>query len=289
MIKLLTLVFLIPVVSFSQTIKYRQYKPGEITRYKLTSEIYHNGKSAGKTVSIAGSKVVNDSGYFSEEIRRLSKISISVQDTINLDSIGIKVKPCKIFLSPNGKVLLPKLAIPEMVGDITDLNTFYVAISPALNAQKISVKKPKHINDKTIKGNFADSVTILYGTDCIRVMQNLVSATKRYSVIKTGFEPPSFSCLLPLLDTIEKKTFDYSNNFQMIRKGTDNKVNLVWGVETFTIITDIDNKNGQILAATMTNFLNLRMRYNASKDLKTYAAEIPFTITRNLKLELLAQ
>jgi len=39
----------------------------------------------------------------------------------------------------------------------------------------------------------------------------------------------------------------------------------------------------------MTNFLKLRMRYNVSKDLKTYAAEIPFTITRNLKLELLAQ
>jgi hypothetical protein len=39
----------------------------------------------------------------------------------------------------------------------------------------------------------------------------------------------------------------------------------------------------------MTNKLNLRMRYNASGDLNTYAAEMSLTIKRDLKLELVKE
>jgi hypothetical protein len=287
MSKILLLLLLIPSSSFSQAVKFRQYKEGEIFRYKLTSEVYSNDKFAGKTVSVSEHKVVKDTGFLSEEIKWLSKTSYTPKDTIVMDTIAQKVRPYRVSLSPKGKVLLPELTVPEMVGDITDLNTFYVAIAPALNAQKLSSKNKSIQNKEIRKGNFADGIVILYGTDCMQVTQQLISTTKQYSVVETRFTPPSFLCLNPLIDTIGKKTFGYPNNIQMIRKSTGDKVNLLWGVEQFTITSKIDNTNGQIIDASMNNMLTLRMRYNSSQDLKTYAIEMPVTIKRIIKLELI--
>jgi hypothetical protein len=72
----------------------------------------------------------------------------------------------------------------------------------------------------------------------------------------------------------------------MIRKGQGDQVNLLWGVEEFTITSTIDNRTGQLLKADMINLLSLHMRYNSTTDLKTYDAEIPLTIKRVLHLSL---
>ena len=283
----LLFILLIPLISFGQAVSFRHYKEGEIFKYRLTSEVYRNDKFAGKTISVSEHTVVKDTDFLSEEIKWLHKTSYSPKDTIQIDTIAQKVKPYKISLSPKGKVLLPKLAVSEMTGDITDLNTFYVAIAPALNVQKLSSKKPMFINDKLRRGNFADSIEVFYGTDCLQVSQKLISTTRQYAVIETTFTPPSSFCLIPLLDTIGKKSFSRFNNIEFIRKGEGGKVNLFWGVETFTVTSKVSNVNGQIIEASMINLLNLKLRYNASQDLKTYAVEMPITIKRIIKLELL--
>lgn len=284
---LLVVFYFIPFFSFGQIIKFRDYKKGENFKYRLTTEVYRNGKFSSQNVSISKHSVVKQGTLFSEELSWLQKNSVTAKDTVYLDSIAQKVQPYKVSLSPKGKVLLPKLTVPEMTGDITDLNTFYVAIAPALNAQKLTSDKPVFTNQKLRQGNFADSVEVLQGTDCLQVTQNLISINNQYSVVETNFtSPPSF-CLTPLLDTITKKSFDQYNNIQFVRKSEGDKVNLFWGVESFTIISKINNANGQIIEASMTNILNLRMRYNSSRDFKTYAAEMPMTIKRILKLELI--
>jgi hypothetical protein len=284
---LLVIICLIPFCSFGQVIKFRDYKEGETFEYKLTTEVYRNDKFASKSVSISKHKVTKERSLFSEEISWRQKISFTGKDSVNLDSIAQRIQPYKISLSPAGKVLLPKLTVPEMTGEITDLNTFYVAIAPALNAQKLTSRKPVFVNEKPKQGNFADSIEVLEGTDCLQVTQNFISTSKQYSVVETKFTSPATFCLTPLIDTVGKKSNDQYNNIQFIRRSEGDKVNLFWGVESFTIITKVNNTNGQIIEATMTNILNLRMRYNCSRDLKTYAVEMPIAIKRILKLELI--
>lgn len=284
---ILLFIFLIPLLSFGQAVHFRKYKDGETFKYQLTSEAYRNDKFTGKTVSVSKHIVVKGNHFLSEQIKWLHKTSYTPKDTINMDSIATRVKPYKISLSQKGKVMLPKLVVPEMTGDITDLNTFYVAIAPALNAQKLSSKHPIFVNDKIRHGNFADGIEMLYGTDCLQVTQKLISTNQQYTIVETTFSPPASFCLMPLLDTIAKKSFKHFNNIEFERKSTGNKVNLFWGVETFTITSKVSNFNGQIIDATMTNLLTLKMRYNASSDLKTYAIEMPMTIRRTVKLELL--
>ena len=287
--KVLLFLLLFPLATAAQTVKYRKYKRGNTFRYKLTSEIFRDGKFASRAISISEHRVINDGGLLSEEIKWLTKKTYTVKDTLTLDSIARKVLPYKVSLSLYGKVLLPALSIPEMTGEITDLNTFYVAVSPALNAHKLSNKKREIKNNEIRKGNFADGKEVLYGMDCMQVSQKLLSTDKQFSVIETRFSPPDEFCLDPLLDTIRQKTYQYSNNIQMIKENNGNTVNLFWGVEHFTITSKIDKKSGQIVEAAMSNELQLRMRYNCSRDLKSYMSEIPMTINRILKLEIIKQ
>src|SRR4030095_4570647 len=129
---ILVSVFL-PLYSFCQTVKYREYKDGEVTRYRLTTES-DEGNRQGKTVSIAQLKTVRDSSYFSEEVSWLNK-TVYLNDSFNLDEVARKVTPYRISLDPKGSVQLPKFEVAEMIGEVTDLNTFFVAISPAFNIQ----------------------------------------------------------------------------------------------------------------------------------------------------------
>ena len=281
--KVFFLILCLPLFTNSQNIKYRNYKEGEVIRYRLTTES-NQGDKKTRTVSIAELKVVPDSGYYSEEVRWLSKINYS-NDSVNLDDVAKSVTPYRISMDPKGSVQLPKLDVPEMVGEITDLNTFFVAISPAFNIGKLSRTNAHISKPELVQGKFGDGKLIQKGEDCLKVSVTLLSQDAKYSTVQTQFMPPPKSCLSPLLDTIGKQTFQAPNNFQMVRKADGDLVNLLWGVESFTIITKIENKTGRIVEANMTNTLTLRMRYNSSQDLQKYAAEIPVTISRNLRLE----
>lgn len=281
--KVFFLLFCLPLFSNSQNIKYRNYKEGEVIRYRLTTES-NEGNKINRTVSIAELKVVPDSGYYSEEIRWISKIKYS-NDSVNMDDIAKKVSPYRISMDPKGSVKLPKLEVPEMIGEVTDLNTFFVAISPAFNISKLTRTNSHISKPELVQGKFGDGIMILKGEDCLQVGITLISQDQKYSTIQTNFRPPSKSCIIPILDTIGKKTFEAQNNFQMIRRADAGLVNLFWGVESFTITTKIENKTGKIVEASMVNTLNLKMRYNCSPDLQKWAAELPVVITRNLKLE----
>ena len=279
---------LLPAIAFSQ-IPVRKYKAGDTYKYKLTTEHWRNDKYNGKTVSIAEHHIVNDAGTLAEEINWISKISYNETASGSLDSFAKMVTPYRISLLPNGKVLLPKLTVSQMVGEVTDLNTFFVAVAPASNANKVSANNPVYINKEPRQGNFADSIFILYGNDCIEMSQHFISADKQFTTIRTDFLPPASFCLTPKLDTVATKLYDQPNNFQMIQKSAGDYVNFFWGVETFTITSKVDNKTGAIIDASMENTLNLQMRYNSSKDLQTYAVQMPVKIKRVLKLELIKE
>ncbi|MFN8290228.1 MAG: hypothetical protein U0U70_08230 [Chitinophagaceae bacterium] len=281
----LLLICLLPAASFSQTIPYRQYREGSVLEYRLTSESFQNATFSGKSVAFAKMEVVSDSGQLAEEISWRAKTTYSGSDTTDLTPAARRVKPYRISLLPEGSVPLPTLDNPVMVGEITDLNTFFVAISPKLNMHKLSRRQPVYVNEKTLEGNFAEGISILRGSDCIQTSQRLVKHKKRYTVIQTDFMPPASRCITPLTDTIAQKTFDHPNNFQMLQKTAGGSLNLLWGTESFTVTCRIDNRDGKIISATMTNELNLRLRVNISPDLSSYAVEIPFKIKRNLLLE----
>ena len=158
--RLLWLACLIPGIGLSQTIKFRKYKKGHQFRYQLTTESFRNNRPDSKTISVSKHTIVEDSGSFAEEIRWLSKTVYATNDTLRLDSIAQTIPPYRISLAPGGQLKIPPLTVPEMTGEITDLNTFYVAISPSLHIQHLGPNRLS-FRDSVLKGNFADGNQIL--------------------------------------------------------------------------------------------------------------------------------
>jgi hypothetical protein len=274
-------------MGLSQTVKFRKYRKGDHFFYQLTTESSRNDKPDAITKSVSSHSIIQDSvGNLVERVRWINKISIKNNDTTILDAEAKSVPPYLLSLLQGGQLKIPPLTVPSMTGEITDLNTFYVAVSPALHIQRLG---PNHLSfkDSVLKGNFADNKQILSGEDCIQVTQKLLVKDNDFTIVETSFLPPSYAGITPLLDTIGIQLFEVPNNFQMVRRATGNKVNLLWGVEEFIITSTLDNRTGQLLKAEMINQLRLRMRYNSSEDLKTYEAEIPLTIRRVLHLRLL--
>lgn len=268
-------------------IKFRKYTKGDHFSYRLTTQSSRNEIPDATTISVSFHTIIRDSsGSLAERIKWLSKKTITKTDTLILDSLAKKVPPYLLSLLPGSSLKIPPLTIPAMTGEITDLNTFYVAVSPALHIQRLTTN---HLSfkDSVLKGNFADHKQILAGEDCIEVTQRLLVKDHDITIISTSFSPPAVPGITPLIDTIGKQIFEAPNNFQMVRRSAGDKVNLLWGIEEFVITSTLDNRTGQILKADMINQLTLRMRYNSSEDFKTYDAEIPLTIKRVLHLELL--
>lgn len=270
----------------AQRIKDRDYVAGKTFTYQLTTQTWRNGQPDARSVAVSLHTVTEENNIPGEKVRWMLKTIYTAKDTTVLDSAAQRVTPYFISLHPKGSLAIPPLTIASMTGEITDLNTFYVAISPSLHCQLLSEKNP-FFTDSILHGNFADGREIIKGEDRIQVTQKLIRQNKKTTVIETSFTPPAQLSITPMIDTIGKQIFDMPNNFQMVRKGNADKVNLLWGVETFVITSTIDNATRQLLEADMTNTLQLRMRFNSAPDLSTFDAEIPLTIKRVLHLQLL--
>lgn len=273
--------------AFSQKIGYRKYNKHDKYRYKLTVETYTNGILSGKEVSVSEHTVSKESGIYVEEIKWLKKIRYSGKDSTDFSLYAKSIKPYRISLAKKGKVLLPSLSVPEMTGDITDLNTFFVAVSPALKMQNLSNSKRTLQLSEAVKGTFSDGVKILKGEDCTVVSQELLNRTDSVLEIRTNFSPPSTFCLTPFLEIVSTKIFNATNNFQMIQSAGNSKVNFLWGVESFSIDSKIENSTGKILLGKMTNRLQLKARINATPDLTNWQIEVPVEIVRKIELRLL--
>src|SRR5258706_5752696 len=159
--RLLWLACMVPGLGFSQMIKFRKYKKGEHFRYQLTTESAKNDQPDAKTISVSSHTIIEDSsGFLAERIKWISKKSITENDTLELDSVAKRVPAYLLSLLPGRPLKIPPLTIPEMTGEITDLNTFYAAVSPALHIQRLG---PNHLSfrDSVLKGSFADNKQIL--------------------------------------------------------------------------------------------------------------------------------
>lgn len=266
----------------------RKYKVGDIYRYRLTTEQLYNGKWNATTVVVMELKVVLDStGVPYDEVYSISQMVYTPKDTINADSEARAVKPYRISLHPDGTVDIPKIDVPGMTGPITDFITFFVAVSPQSRITTLEKKGDSLIKKETVKGNFANGKTILYGEDCLAIKGYITGVTNESVRLRTLFLPPVQPCLSFLLEDMNKEvTAGVLNNFQMVQPA-GGKVNVLFGNEEFTINSMLRRKDGKITGAEMSNTLYLKLRMGCDSSYKNHQMEVPFHIQRNLKLELL--
>ena len=267
----------------------RKYKPGDRYRYRLTTYVEHNGEWKSTIIAVCELQVVTDStGIPYDEVRWLSKKEITPKDTTDATAEAVKVKPYRISLHEKGRLDIPKIDIAGMTGEITDFNTFFVAVSPKLGTSEFKKPGDVYVKKETTIGDFANGKDILKGNDCLAIQVKLTGNNKDNSLFETSFLPPANSCLSFLTEDMKMPVAgDTINNIQMVQPAGNNRVNVTYGRENFIIKSSIQQKDGKIKEASMVNRLTLNVKVFCDDQYANCQTTMPFTILRNLKLELI--
>jgi hypothetical protein len=267
----------------------RKYIPGEHDRYRMITDVVHNGKWQSTIIAVCELQVKKDSkGIPYDEVHWISKKEITEKDTSDKSDDAKKVKPYRISLHPKGELNLPKIEEAAMTGEITDFNTFFVAISPKLGIDKLKKEGDIYHQKDPVKGDFSNGKDITLGNDCLSVTIMLADDTKDSLLLQTHFMPPKDTCLHYLTDDMRQPVItDTINNFQMVRPFANNRVNVLYGRENFIIKSTVRKKDGKLTQATMTNNLVLKIKLACDDQYNNCQGTMPFTIYRTLKLELL--
>lgn len=269
----------------------RQYKPGDRYWYRLTTEQLYNGKWNSTSVVEMELTVVRDSaGRLCDEVRHLSKLVYTPKDTTRMDAEALAVKPYRLSLHPEGSIAIPPIEVPGMTGPITDFITFFVAISPQSRVTTLQRAGDSLHRQELARGNFANGKTILVGDDCLAVSAYMKAVNPQEVKIQTRFMPPAAPCIHFLLDDMQEAvTPGVRNNFQMVQPVGGGKVNVQYGNEWFVINSAVRRKDGKLVAADMSNELQLSLRLNCDPAYGNCQTTVPFHIQRNLLLELVTK
>jgi len=286
------LMLFIPLCSFSQSTNSdltRKYNIGEVYRYRMTTNVIHNDKWQSTIVAVCELKVMAGSDKIPyEEVKWISKKVITAKDTTEYPEEIKNTSPYRISLHPNGRLDLPPIQVAGMTGEITDFNTFYVAISPRLGIGQLHKQFDSFTKPENVKGNFANGKDILKGEDCLEASSILQRITKEEAIIQSDFMPPATQCLQYFTAEMTKPVAGETiNNFQMVRASANNKVNLFYGKEKFNINSTISLKDGKLRSALMNNTLFLQLKLNCNSDYTDCQHTMPFTIDRKIRLELI--
>ena len=284
----LLLIVSTPLSLWSQSGLERKYKAGEHYRYRLTTQVLHNGAWQSTTISVCELQVVADSNNIPyDEVHWISKKVITAKDTTDRTAEAIQVKPYRISLHPKGQMNIPKIDVADMTGEITDFNTFLVAISPKLGIAGLKKKGDVYVQKEMLKGDFSNGKDILKGNDCLAVRVTLTDANKDNAWLESSFLPPADTCLHFLTPDMNTPVApDTLNNFQMV-KPFNNRYNVLYGKEYFTINSTVQKKDGKLKEATMVNKLSLKIKLFCDDQYSNCQSTMPFSIVRNLKVELI--
>lgn len=266
----------------------RKYKTGDAYRYRMTTEVTHNGKWQSTIIAVCELKVATENNIPYDEVKWVSKKVITAKDTTDFPKEIQNTAPYRISLHPKGKLDIPPIDEPGMVGEITDFNTFFVAISPKMGIDSLHIPGYIFRKPESLQGNFANGKDILKGDDCLQVSSHYAGKEKNDVSIITDFIPPSTPCLRFLSPEMAAPVSgDSLNNFQMVRAGAGGKVNLFSGREKFRINSVVESKEGKLVRASMINQLTLKLKLNCDADYTNCQHTMPYNIERKITLELL--
>ena len=268
----------------------RVYAPEKQYRYEMVRSYFENGKFKREELAESRHTVSADAPY-SERIKfdRLARTQDGKTEDMS-EAIG-KFPAWDVSLAPtDGGVglALPDIAGWDMavVGPVTDLLTFFVAISPQAGIDSVSQVGQTCVLPEAPVASWANGESIPVGQDCIQISVTLKEIHEDTAVFETRFMPPEeagLEMLKPWMD--ESVVAGTPNNFQQ-QMSMGDAAAVMWGREEFVVTSTVRRADGMLLSATMSNELQLKMKIGCSSELESCKHEIPLHIRRELSLEL---
>lgn len=264
--------------ALSQTVDLtRRYVAGEQFGYHLVQTEARAGETARLEATTAHQVIFPPDGAPFERIRwtRLGDAAgPDAEAAARLPAYALSLVAGQSLESPRpgGSV--------DLLGMVTDLQTFYVAVSPGLGIDRLKAPGDVWVRPDLVIGDFQDGDAILSGRDCTRATLRLVAIEADDALVETRFDPPAASCLGS--DSADAGVLP--DNFQMTRRSGQGLL-ILHGAESFVILSRLDIHTGQLLEAEMTNRLDLTGRVCADETPDHCTALPPIHRVRRVTLQ----
>lgn len=256
----------------------RHYMEGETFGYRIEQVESRDGKTT-RVVGRTSHRVVRNGDGFAEQVQwKTLRIGEDVRD-----AAAAEIPAYLLSLEAGQPLSSPRPDSVDILGLVTDLQTFYVAVSPALGAAHLAEPGDSHTRSELVVGDFADGATIVAGKDCMQTTMTLREVGSDGVLVTTAFVPPARSCL-----EAADSSDDMPENFRMVRRVKDNFLSLS-GHERFTINTELEPVSGRIRHATMVNVLELDGEICRDAALTKCTAIPHISREREVSLELIAK
>jgi hypothetical protein len=276
----------------------RRYVPDEQYSYLLKRTYLQNGAWSSTGEALSHHKVSIERGVGIENVNwptywfKNKKYPKGRDLGNDAKSIGAY----EISLDPNGPLEIPSLNLvpPSMVANVTDLNAFYVAISPQAGIRQLK-QVGDHYDGKSVRGDWGGTPGTPTGEDCVQLRLELTGLSATTANVKTTFLPSPLGCEGFSFKTawmVPPVSGTTANNFQEVTH-SGKKFDVMWGQEEFTINSVIDRSSGKILSATMENPLHLKLKAGCDQNLENCIKmadgtdSAPVLIQRTIELKLL--
>jgi hypothetical protein len=237
----------------------RRYLAGEKYAYELKA--LTEGESTA-LAAVAEVEVRMDADVPYERIRW---VSLKDGDTDESEAAR-RVPPTEFSLARRGSLQFTKPTDnPKMLGPVTDLYTFYFAVSPLAGIENVSQDGEEYVRPEPITGDWSDGKDYLVGQSHVEVRMRLVKAGPDRVTYQTAFVP-THGLRTETAWMSAPVCAGQPNNFQMIRRQGDGYV-AVWGCEEFKVETEVGARTGRILSAHMDDRLTWKLMYCTDREL----------------------
>jgi hypothetical protein len=283
----------VPPPARSDSFAYRRiYRAGDQYRYEIQRTYYLNGELRDVATAVSVHTVVGEPP--TKERIHFERLTITANGNTADATLSIRGIPAyEVSLAadaPKGSLDLPSLENLDgvVVGMITDLHTFLVAISPHAGINRVERVGDIDVSARPRQASWSNGSTVPLGQDCIQITSKLAALTVTTATIETSFLPPATQCLQMHRDwmvaPVDPET--RANNFQQVRKDSGARA-VMWGREQFRVRAVVNRQDGKLRSATMDNELLLKMRMNCDETMEKCGAEVPLKLRRTLTLRLL--
>jgi hypothetical protein len=265
----------------------RRYQPGQEFSYRIEDRRrQQSGEAVTSTIAVARSthRVAVEAGVPVEVVGWIDVMDLVTGDhRTNLGGLPAS----RVSLHPNGPIEPGKPAgDPLMIGMITDLVTFYIAVSPKVGAANLHLPGDKASAPAPVYGDFADGTAFLVGRDKFRVDVEMTALSGQLVEYATYMQPLAFEPGELHREFMQQPACPSApNNIQYVRRQSESYL-AAWGCESIAIKTKIDRQSGAIVEALMVNYLlqNVKTCQDAALTQCTDSPQIEENRTVDLKL-----
>jgi hypothetical protein len=241
----------------------RRYQNGQSLKYHFRIDSYEDGHwTDGQNGTAVHHVERSQAGDFFEAVRWTHYSQRDERGETAHDDWAQAVPVYDLSLSQGGTNDAPTATVPQLYGFLTDYQTFYVALAPAMGITALHQIGDTFSYPDLVRGRWTLGDIFVHGEGAYAVTLALLDLNSTQAYVRVAFEPPAQASIIMDRDFMNDPVDGrLPNNWVSVRgRHTTGYDEVSWGHEEMIIVGQVDRQSGRINWASMMNVITMRTR-----------------------------